>query len=182
MFALIGLFDLVFLAFSFAALQTLPMAHESPHSSSQSVLVSERRGCLRGKVAVVTGAARGIGRAAAVAFAREGADLVGVDICAPVSPRSGVEAASPGDLDETGRLVQATGVRWMGSILDQRDLTALQDAAALAERHLGGIDILFANAGIQAFKPLLEMEDGDWNIQIDVNLTGTANARRAFAP
>jgi NAD(P)-dependent dehydrogenase (short-subunit alcohol dehydrogenase family) len=45
-----------------------------------------------------------------------------------------------------------------------------------------GIDILFANAGIQAFRPFLEMEDADWHIQIDVNLTGTANAIRAFAP
>ena len=50
------------------------------------------------------------------------------------------------------------------------------------EREFGGIDILFANAGIQAFKPLMEMEDADWHTQIDVNLTGTANAIRAFAP
>jgi NAD(P)-dependent dehydrogenase (short-subunit alcohol dehydrogenase family) len=139
-------------------------------------------GCLRGKVAVVTGAARGIGRATAVAFAREGADLVGIDICAMVSPRSGVEPATPEELNETGRLVQAAGARWLSLTLDQRDLPALRDAAAQAEGHFGGIDILFANAGIQAFKPLLEMEDDDWHIQIDVNLTGTANAIRAFAP
>jgi NAD(P)-dependent dehydrogenase (short-subunit alcohol dehydrogenase family) len=55
-------------------------------------------------------------------------------------------------------------------------------AAVQAEREFGGIDILFANAGIQAFKPLLEMEDEDWRTQIDVNLTGTANSIRAFAP
>ncbi len=139
-------------------------------------------GCLRGKVAVVTGAARGIGRATAVAFAREGADLVGIDICAPVSLSSGVEPATPEELQETGRLVRAAGARWLSVILDQRDLPALRDAAALAARHFGGIDILFANAGIQAFKPLLEMEDEDWHIQIGVNLTGTANAIRAFAP
>ncbi|MHB9075746.1 MAG: mycofactocin-coupled SDR family oxidoreductase [Desulfobaccales bacterium] len=139
-------------------------------------------GCLKGKVAVVTGAARGIGRATAVAFAREGADLVGIDICAMVSLSSGVSPASPEELDETGRLVQAAGARWLSLTLDQRDLPALRNAAALAERQFGGIDILFANAGIQAFKPLLEMEDDDWHIQIDVNLTGTANAIRAFAP
>ncbi len=154
----------------------------SSRSASQTVLPAERSGALRGKVAVITGAARGIGRAVAVAFAREGADVFGIDICAPVSVRSGVEAATPGDLDETGQLVRAVGARWECSILDQRDLTALREAAELAERHYGGIDILFANAGIQAFKPLLEMEDDDWNIQIDVNLTGTANAIRAFAP
>jgi SDR family mycofactocin-dependent oxidoreductase len=137
---------------------------------------------LRGKVAVITGAARGIGRATAVAFAREGADIVGIDICAPVSLRSGVEAASPEQLEETGRLVQTAGGRWIDRVLDQRDLLALRSSAEWAEKEFGGIDILFANAGIQAFKPLLEMEDEDWGIQIDVNLTGTANAIRAFAP
>lgn len=143
---------------------------------------SELGGCLRGKVAVVTGAARGIGRATAVAFAREGADLVGLDICAMVSLRSGVEPASPEELNETGRLVQAAGARWLSATLDQRELPALRAAAAQAEEQFGGIDILFANAGIQAFKPLLEMEDEDWHTQIDVNLTGTANAIRAIAP
>ena len=138
--------------------------------------------CLRGKVAVVTGAARGIGRAAIVAFAREGADIVGFDICAPVDPRSGVKPSTPEDLEETDRLVRATGRRWLGLQLDQRDLPALRAAAIRAEREFGGVDILFANAGVQSFHPLLEMEDADWHITIDVNLTGTANALRAFAP
>ena len=138
--------------------------------------------CLRGKVAVVTGAARGIGRATAIAFAQEGANIVGIDISAPVDMRSGVEAASPDELKETGQLVQAAGGRWLGIKLDQRNLPALRAAALEAEREFGGIDILFANAGIQAFKPLLEMEDEDWHTQIDVNLTGTANSIRAFAP
>ncbi len=138
--------------------------------------------CLRGKVAVVTGAARGIGRATAIAFAQEGANIVGIDISAPVDMRSGVEAASPDELKETGQLVQAAGGRWLGIKLDQRNLPALRAAAVEAEREFGGIDILFANAGIQAFKPLLEMEDEDWHTQIDVNLTGTANSIRAFAP
>ena len=66
--------------------------------------------------------------------------------------------------------------------LDQRDLPALRAAAARGEQEFGGIDILFANAGTQSFHPLLEMEDADWQITIDVNLTGTANAVRAFAP
>jgi NAD(P)-dependent dehydrogenase (short-subunit alcohol dehydrogenase family) len=55
-------------------------------------------------------------------------------------------------------------------------------AAEEIERECGGVDIVFANAGIQAFKPLLEMEDADWHDQIDVNLSGTANVVRAFAP
>jgi SDR family mycofactocin-dependent oxidoreductase len=138
--------------------------------------------CLRGKVAAVTGAARGIGRATAIAFAREGADVIGLDICAPVDPRSGVEPSTPEDLEETGRLVRAAGRRWLGIKLDQRDLPALRAAAVRGEQEFGGIDILFANAGVQSFHPLLEMEDADWHITIDVNLTGTANAVRAFAP
>jgi NAD(P)-dependent dehydrogenase (short-subunit alcohol dehydrogenase family) len=137
---------------------------------------------LRGKVAVVTGAARGIGRAGALALARAGADVAGFDICAVVDPRSGVVPARPDDLWETGRQVEAAGRRWLGIVGDQRDHAILRDAAARAARELGGIDILFANAGIQAFRPLLEMDDADWHTQIDVNLTGTANAIRAFAP
>ncbi len=137
---------------------------------------------LDGKIAVVTGAARGIGRAAAVALARSGARIVGIDICAVVDPRSGVTPATGDDLEETGKLIQAAGATWRKFILDQRDLGALRAAASRIESECGGIDILFANAGIQAFKPLLEMEDPDWHIQIEVNLTGTANAIRAFAP
>src|SRR5271157_1051615 len=139
-------------------------------------------GILRGKVAVITGAARGIGRATAVAFAREGADVVGVDICAMVDPRSGVTPATAEDLEETGKLVGAAGRRWLGMKVDTRDLPSMRAAAVKAEQEFGGIDILFANAGTQSFHPLLEMEDADWNITIDVNLTGTANALRAFAP
>jgi NAD(P)-dependent dehydrogenase (short-subunit alcohol dehydrogenase family) len=137
---------------------------------------------LAGKVAVVTGAARGIGRAVALAFARSGAHVVGIDICAVVDPRSGVTPATRSDLNETGTLVKLSGATWKAIVLDQRDLPALRTAAADVEKEYGRIDILFANAGIQAFRPLLEMEDPDWHIQIDVNLTGTANAVRAFGP
>ena len=137
---------------------------------------------LKGRVAVVTGAARGIGRAAAIALARSGADVAGIDICAPVDPRSGVTPATQADLDETGQLVRQAGRKWQSFVLDQRDLPSLRSAAAQIEHEFGGIDILFANAGIQSFWPILEMEDSDWQITIDVNLTGTANAIRAFAP
>jgi NAD(P)-dependent dehydrogenase (short-subunit alcohol dehydrogenase family) len=139
-------------------------------------------GRLAGKVAVVTGAARGIGRAGAVAMAREGADIVGIDASGPISATLDVTPASPIDLEETGRLVRETGQEWLPITLDQRNLAALRDAAELVRGELGGMDILFANAGIQAFCPLLNMQDADWHDQIDVNLTGTANVLRAFAP
>jgi len=139
-------------------------------------------GRLRDKAAIVTGAARGIGRATAVAFAREGADVMGIDIAGPVSSTLEVAPATPDELAETGRLVEAAGTRWCEARLDQRDLAALRAAAERARATFGRLDILFANAGIQAFKPILEMEDADWHDQIDVNLTGTCNAIRAVAP
>jgi NAD(P)-dependent dehydrogenase (short-subunit alcohol dehydrogenase family) len=151
-------------------------------SAPRKERVSGFPGILNGKVAVVTGAARGIGRAVAIALAQSGANVAGIDICAIVDPHSGVAPASRADLEETGTMVKAAGGQWHSFVLDQRDLPALRGAAAQIEREFGGIDILFANAGIQQFKPLLELEDADWNITIDVNLTGTANAIRAFAP
>lgn len=139
-------------------------------------------GRVEGKVAVITGAARGIGRAAAVALAREGADVVGIDIAGPVGQIFVVEPATPEDLAETGRQVQATGRRWLAIQLDQRDMEAVRQAATQVRQTFGGLDILFANAGIQAFKPLLEMDYADWHDQIEINLNGTVNVLRAFGP
>ena len=127
---------------------------------------------LAGKAAIVTGAARGIGGAVAVAFAREGADVMGIDIAGPVSATLEVAAATRDELAETGRLVEAAGRRWCEATLDQRDLSALRAAAATARSRFGRLDILFATAGIQSFKPILEWDDADWHDQIDVNLTG----------
>ncbi|MFO1098191.1 MAG: SDR family NAD(P)-dependent oxidoreductase [Xanthobacteraceae bacterium] len=149
-------------------------------SAQMSVRDSSRR--LLGKAAIVTGAARGIGRAAAVAFAREGAAVMGIDIAGPVSPTLEVVPATQSELRETGRQVEAAGARWCEACVDQRDLSALRAAADKAVAAFGRLDILFANAGIQAFKPILEWEDADWHDTIDVNLTGTCNAIRAVAP
>lgn len=137
---------------------------------------------LAGRVAVVTGAARGIGRAVAVALAAAGADIAGLDVCGVVDPRSGVAPATREDLEQTGRLVGAAGRRWHAVVADQRDLPAMRRASAEIEGALGPVHILAAVAGIQQFHPLLELEDEDWNITIDTNLTGTANVLRAFAP
>jgi NAD(P)-dependent dehydrogenase (short-subunit alcohol dehydrogenase family) len=98
---------------------------------------------LNGRLAVVTGAARGIGRAAAVALAHSGATVVGIDICAVVDPRSGVEPASRAELDQTGEMVRSGGVQWRSFVLDQRDLPALRIAADKINAEFGHIDILF---------------------------------------
>lgn len=140
------------------------------------------RGRLAGKIAIVTGAARGIGRATAVAFAREGADVVGFDVAGPVSPTLDVAPSTLADFAETGRLVQNAGVRWHQVQLDQRNLKAVLSAVDGAAALFGKIDILFANAGIQSFCSILQMQDADWHDQIDVNLTGTCNLFRAVAP
>ena len=137
---------------------------------------------LRGKVAVVTGAARGIGRASCVALARAGADVVGIDICAPVNDAFGVKPATVADLKQTQALVEEMGRRWHSIISDQRDISALSKAALEVEQKFGGFDIVFANAGVQGFVPLLEMDDAHWHTHIDVNLTGTANVIRVLAP
>lgn len=130
----------------------------------------------------MTGAARGIGRATAVAFAREGADVMGIDIAGLVSSTLEVAPATSEELAETGRMVEAAGARWLQARVDQRDLFALRVAADEARAAFGRLDILFANAGIQAFKPILDWQDADWQDTIDVNLTGTCNAIRAVAP
>jgi TAT (twin-arginine translocation) pathway signal sequence len=97
---------------------------------------------LNGRVAVVTGAARGIGRAAAVALAHSGANVVGIDICAVVDPRSGVDPASRAELDQTGEMVKNEGVQWRGFVLDQRDLPALRIAAEKINAELSANSLL----------------------------------------
>lgn len=137
---------------------------------------------LHGRTAVITGAARGIGRAIAAGFAAEGADVMGIDVAGPVSPVSETPPATPENLDETGALVKQHGRRFIPIVADVRNITALHDAAKQAEQEFGHLDILVANAAIQTMKPLLQMTDSEWHDIIDVNLNGYANTIRAFAP
>ena len=154
-----------------------------PSSDKSAGPVSPGRGSsLTGKVAVVTGAARGIGRAIAVEFAANGADVVALDIAGPVSPASNAVPATPEDLEETVRQIRSYARRAEAVQADIRDIGALRSAADRVEQQFGRIDIVVADAAIQRWKPRLEMEDADWRDVIHNNLNGTANTIRAFAP
>ncbi len=156
---------------------------EPPPERSAGPIVAGRGSSLAGKVAVVTGAARGIGRAIAVEFAANGADVVIIDIAGPVSPNaSDAKPATPADLQETLRQIKAFGRRGTAVVADIRNIAALRTAADQVEHDYGKIDIVVADAAIQRWKPLLEMQDAEWYDVIDNNLNGTANTIRAFAP
>jgi NAD(P)-dependent dehydrogenase (short-subunit alcohol dehydrogenase family) len=155
---------------------------ESPAERSAGPIRPGRGSVLSDKVAVVTGAARGIGRAIAVEMAANGADVIAVDIAGPVSAASNAVPATQEDLDETVRQIRGYGRRGEGIKADIRDIGALRAVADKVERDYGKIDIVVANAAIQRWVPLLEMQDADWRDVIDNNLNGTANTVRAFAP
>ena len=139
-------------------------------------------GALAGRVAFVTGAARGQGRAYAVRLARDGADLIVSDICGPVSPSIPYEAATPDDLAETVRLVEAEGVSVLSATADTRDDAALRRLVADGLERFGRLDVVVANAGVLSWGRLWELSDEQWNAVIDVNLTGTWRTLRAVIP
>jgi NAD(P)-dependent dehydrogenase (short-subunit alcohol dehydrogenase family) len=158
-----------------------PVPEPGPEKSAGPVRPG-RGSSLSGKVAVVTGAARGIGRAIAVEMAANGADVVAVDIAGPISTASDAVPATPEQLNETVRQIEAYGRRGEAVRADIRDIAALRHVADHVEREYGKIDVVVANAAIEGWKPLLEMQDSDWRDVIENNLNGTGNTVRAFAP
>jgi NAD(P)-dependent dehydrogenase (short-subunit alcohol dehydrogenase family) len=140
---------------------------------------------LTGRIALVTGAARGIGRATAVRLAAEGASVVACDIAGTehdlrTTDFYGLAASS--DLQETARLVEEAGGTCHTASVDIRNSEQLREAADRAVADLGRIDVLAACAGISSFAQLDEMDDATWDQMIAVNLTGTANTIRAVIP
>ncbi|WP_322753248.1 mycofactocin-coupled SDR family oxidoreductase [Frankia sp. Cas3] len=140
-------------------------------------------GLLDGKVAFVTGAARGQGRSHAVRLAREGARIIAVDIAGPVSPANVYPAATSKDLDETVRLVEAEDQPIHARQADVRDSAALVAVLADGVAEFGGrLDVVVANAGISNWSRFWEMPDEQWQTVIDVNLTGVWRTLKAAVP
>jgi SDR family mycofactocin-dependent oxidoreductase len=139
-------------------------------------------GTLQGRVAFITGAARGQGRAHAIRLAREGADIIALDICAPVSDSISYPAATPEDLAETVRAVEAEGRKVLAREADIRDDASLRQLVSDAVEQFGRLDILVANAGVLGWGRIWELTDEQWDAIIGVNLSGTWRTLRAVIP
>jgi SDR family mycofactocin-dependent oxidoreductase len=138
-------------------------------------------GKLEGKVAFVTGAARGQGRSHAIRLAEEGADIIAVDLAAQVASVP-YDMASPADLAETVKEVEALDRRIVATQADVRDYGALKAALDDGVAQLGRLDIVAANAGIFSFGRAEELPEQSWQDMIDVNLTGVWHAAKAAIP
>jgi len=136
---------------------------------------------LDGKVALITGGARGMGRAAAVKFAREGAQVIVCDLGEQIA-----EVPYPvgrrADLDETIELVRAEGSDGIAQVVDVRDQATLDAAVAAGIEAFGQIDIAVANAGIVHYGDVWDLSEDDWNLTMDVNTNGVWRTAKAVAP
>lgn len=130
-------------------------------------------GRVEGKVAFVTGAARGQGRSHAVRLAEEGADIIAVDICCDIDT-IGYSMASPEDLDETARMVEKTGQGIVLAQADVREPAELREALQNGLSEFGKLDVVVAQAGIAGMKGQPPMQA--WCDVINTNLIGTINA------
>jgi (+)-trans-carveol dehydrogenase len=138
-------------------------------------------GRVEGKVAFITGAARGQGRSHAVRLAEEGADIIAVDICAQIATVPAAMATRD-DLDETVSLVKALDRRIVAAEADVRDYTQLSAVLADGVAELGRLDIVCANAGIYSLGQLADLTEEAWQDTIDVNLTGEWHTCKAAIP
>jgi SDR family mycofactocin-dependent oxidoreductase len=138
-------------------------------------------GRVAGKVAFITGAARGQGRSHAIRLAQEGADIIAVDLCGQIGSVP-YAMATPDDLAETVKEVEALDRRIVATQADVRDYPALKAALDDGVAQLGHLDIVSANAGIFSFGTLEELDETHWQDMIDVNLTGVWHAAKAAIP
>ena len=133
-----------------------------------------------GRVAFITGGARGQGRSHALAFAREGADLVICDICSNV-PTIAYPMGTADQLRETAEAVTALGRRCVALRADVRSTEDVNGVVKAAINEFGRIDILVANAGVVAMTPIPDTTDEEWDSVIDTNLTGVFKSIRAVS-
>jgi SDR family mycofactocin-dependent oxidoreductase len=138
-------------------------------------------GRLDGKVAFITGAARGQGRAIALKFAGEGADIVISDVCADL-PTVEYPLADGAELEGTREAVAALGRRCISAVIDVRDQEALNGLVEQAVAELGRIDVVCPNAGIVSYGMFWELDEETWQVQLDVNLTGVWHTVKAVTP
>jgi SDR family mycofactocin-dependent oxidoreductase len=139
-------------------------------------------GRVAGKVALVTGAARGQGRSHAVRLAEEGADVVITDVCHDISDALPYSLASKEELEETAKLVAATGRRCVAVQADVRVVAEVQAAVEAARAEFGRLDIVVANAGVMSSGRAWELSEEEWDVIMDVNLKGVWNTTRAAIP
>ena len=138
-------------------------------------------GRVEGKVAFVTGAARGQGRSHAIRLAQEGADIIAVDLCDQVGSVP-YPMATPQDLADTVKEVEALGRRIVATPADVRDYAALKQALDDGVAQLGRLDIVCSNAGIASFGQAAELDETAWQDMIDIQLTGMWHACKAAIP
>jgi (+)-trans-carveol dehydrogenase len=139
-------------------------------------------GRVEGKVAFITGAARGQGRSHAVRLAQEGADIIALDLCQPIDSVP-YPLPTAGDLAETVKMVEDLDRRIVAREADVRELAQLKSVVQEGISEFGHIDIVCANAGIFSFAPTLDMDEQMWQDMIDVNLTGVwKTVKAAVAP
>jgi SDR family mycofactocin-dependent oxidoreductase len=139
-------------------------------------------GRVEGKVAFISGAARGQGRSHAVRLAQEGADIIAIDICGPIDNLA-YPHSTPADLAETADLVKVHNRRIVTAQVDVRDYDALKAALDSGVEQLGGLDIIVANAGIGTFgNKLHKIGEKIWQDMIDVNLSGVWHTVKAGVP
>ena len=139
-------------------------------------------GRVEGKVAFISGAARGQGRAHAVRLAQEGADIIAVDICKQIDSVQ-IPLSTPEDLAETADLVKGHNRRIYTAEVDVRDYDALKAAVDAGVEQMGRLDIIVANAGIgNGGATLDKTSEGDWTDMIDVNLGGVWKTVKAGVP
>jgi len=138
-------------------------------------------GRVQDKVALITGAARGMGRSHAVRLAEEGADVIALDVDSDI-PSVGYSLSRSSDLEETARLVEAHGRRAFAELADVRNLASLQAAVEAGLERFRGLDIVVANAGIVSYGSAGELSEESWQDMIDVNLTGVWHTIKATLP